>query len=126
MTEERNIPDMVTLVEDLGGMQARFDKMVADNQGNPEELIRQTAGFIQNDLLGLVKDLAESTLIAVQDLEDLVDPVKISRDDAVGIAEILLATKATNGGNPQLVAKIDEALEALDYEEGTEEEDEEG
>ncbi len=124
MSEEKDL-DLGALVDEFDGIQQRVDVIVRDHKDDPAALATALAFFIQNDLLVQIKDVAVATLIGLQELEDLADPVKITRADAEQQVELLLAYRAQNAGNPQLLQKIDEQLEALEYEPGGEE-DEEG
>lgn len=123
--EERDLPDLPTLLTDTVTMHQRFDAMVSNSSGDPDALARGIASFLQNDLMPLLKDLQESNMAALEDLEDAIDPVKIPRSGAQAIADLLNGYKAQNAGNPDIVARVDEALDDLEVDGGDEDEEEE-
>lgn len=124
MAEERDVPDLGTIVNDLTATQERIDALVSNNKSDPVALAQALASFIQNDLMVIVKDLAESTLIGMQELQDMVDPIEIPGSAAQEIADLLQALKAQNAANPDLVARCDEALDVLDVGDDGEDEEE--
>lgn len=119
-TEERDVPELQDLVTDLEGTMKRYDEAPQGSIDWESE--------VKNTLLPLMKDLAESTMLAMVELRDIVDPVTISTEDAQEIGTLLAALRESQPGNAQLVSRIDAALAVLsdegdDDEEGDEEED---
>jgi hypothetical protein len=116
-TEERNVPELPQLLNEVAEMQGRLDKSVQDGAANAVQ-------FLQHDLLPWLKDFLESTMLSLDDIEDSVAPIQLPRSSAQNLVEILLATKQSNSTNEVLVARIDEALEDLEY--GEDEDADEG
>ncbi len=126
MAEERSVPEMTTILDDANSMHERLDAGIAAAGGDPARVATFLATFLQNDLMPLLKDQVESTLYALEDLQDLADPVTIPGRLAQENADLLLALKAQNSGNPEMVSRIDEVLEHLidgDGEENDEEDE---
>lgn len=123
MTEERSVPDLATIVDDLKGMSERLDQGLKNAGDDFAKQLGVLKSFVQNDLMSVIQDFAESSLIGFQDLQDAVEPVEIPQYIAETTATMLQAYKAQNMGNPELVGRIDECLEFLaDEDDGDEEE----
>lgn len=116
--EERDVPDLVTLSDDAKAAHERLDAGVAAAKGDPVRLGEILASFLQNDLMPLLRDGFDSTLLALEQVEDQVNPITIPQRVAEDNAALLLALKSSNAGNPELVARIDEVLEHLDLDDG--------
>lgn len=117
--EERDVPDLPTILTDINALIAKVD---AAQPGQPHA---DPMNVLRNELLPLLKDLTESVGYALEDVQDLVDPIKLTGAEASGIADILLAARAANPNNPALLEKIQDGLDALEYQEGGDEEDDE-
>ncbi len=120
--EERDVPPLDVLLNDVTEMQARFDDQ-AKSAPDAEARSQLAVSFIQNDMLPWLKDFVESTLYG---FEDTLPPVEIPATEAENIVEILEATKQSNAGNTLLVERIDRALSFVkEDEDDAEDEDEE-
>lgn len=120
-TEERDVPDLPTLLNEIQQMQGRFDVSVAKAQSDPAELAKASVAFVQNDMLPWLKDFVESTWYGIEDLIDKVNPVEITGAEADEISTLLQAALQTN---PQLAERITPLLGALDT--GGDDEDADG
>lgn len=114
MAEEREVPDLVTIVDDFKNMSERLDAGIANCGDDIVKQVDFLKSFIQNDLMSILKDFAESSLFGFQDLNDAVNPVEIPGHIAEQATELLQAYKALNQANPALVERLDEVLEHLD------------
>lgn len=110
--EERDVPDLPTILNDIHLLIAKVDT------AQPGQPHADPMNVIRNEILPLLKDLTESVGYALEDVQDLVDPIRLTGAEASGIADILLAAREANPNNPALLEKIQEGLDALDYEEG--------
>src|SRR5882724_11303215 len=100
MAEEKEVPDPMSLLADLGAMQERLDKGLV-----PDALM-----FLKNDLLPLIKDFMESTVMAFEDVQDELDPIKLTGADAKEALTLLQSTLQTN---PQLKDRLEPLIETL-------------
>jgi hypothetical protein len=116
MSEERDVPDLPTLLTDITAAIDRLDK-------TPVTDAEAVKAMVVNDVLPLMKDFIESTLYAFEDIQDLVEPIKITGAEAQNIATILQATLQSNPGNKELAERINDGLEALDMGDDDEEEE---
>lgn len=118
-TEERDVPELQDLVTDLEGTMKRYDEA-------PEGSI-DWESEVKNTLLPFMKDLTESVMLGMVELQDMVDPIKLTGAEAQEIGTLLAALRESQPTNAQLVSRIDEALTLLsdepDEEEGDDDED---
>lgn len=110
--EERNVPDIPTILNDIVSLIAKVDTA---QPGHPHA---DPMNVLKNEVLPLLKDLTESVGYALEDLQDLVDPIKLTGAEASEIADILIAARDANPNNTALLEKIEAGLEALEYQEG--------
>jgi hypothetical protein len=122
MAEEREIPTLDELVTEIEGIVERLDKdHPAGAPVDPAALMSE----IKNTVLPLMKDLAASTALGFVEIQDIVDPIKLSGADAEEVAALLKAFAQTRPTDAALQERIGLAMEALeqDDEEGDEEEE---
>jgi len=122
--EERDVPPLDVLLNDIAQMQERFD---AQSKEAPDAESRSllAVSFVQNDMLPWLKDFVESTLFAFEDVQDLVNPIEIPSSEAENMVEILKATKDSNPTNVLLVERIERALTFLEPDDAEDEEEDE-
>ncbi len=109
--EEKEVPDPIDLLKDLEGMQERLDKGQV-----PDPLM-----FLKNDVLPLLKDFMQSTIMAFEDVQDDINPIKLTGADAKENLTVLQATLQTN---PQLKDRLEPIIESLQEQLGDEDETE--
>lgn len=100
MAEEKEPPDPMSLLADLGVMQERLDK------GQVPDI----ALFLRDDILPLMKDFMESTIMAFEEVQDELDPIKLTGADA---KEALTLFQSTLQTNPQLKDRLEPLIETL-------------
>lgn len=117
--EERDVPDLPTILSDTSALIVKVD------QAQPGQPHADPLNIIRNELLPLLKDLIESVSYAFEDVHDMLEPIKLTGAEANNIADILLAARAANPDNTALLEKIQDGLEALEYQEGDDDEEDE-
>lgn len=117
MTEaEREVPDLADLANQI--------QETMDQLDGPAGQTADAMSQIKNTILPLMKDLAESVIFALGDLEEAAIPVEISRAEAADIATLLQAVLHSNPGNADLAARVQAGLEALEQTDEPEGDDE--
>jgi len=116
--EERDVPQLDELMTDIDNQVARYDQV-------PEEQLtgKYLMSEIKNTILPLLKDIVASTGLGFEEIQDLIEPVKITAAQAQNIGELLEALKAGTPGNSTLHARVDEALIDLEQKDAEGEED---
>lgn len=118
-TEERDTPSLGDLFTEIEAKMADFDARPAGSLDVELEL--------KNTILPLLKDVVASVGFAIEDLQDIVDPIKLSSQDAQEIGTLLAAFREMVTANPQLgaapqlVERIDDALAAVSDEDDDDE-----
>lgn len=117
MAEERDVPQLDELVAEIDANISRLDNVAGAI--TPEMLMSE----LKNTILPLMKDLATSTGMGFEEIQDEINPIRLGGAAAQNITELLQALKAGSPGNTDLHGRIDEAL--VDLDQGEEEDDEE-
>jgi hypothetical protein len=110
--EERAVPDLPTLLADANTLQERLDK------GEVTDVI----AFLKNDLVGLIRDTIESTLYGFEDVQDEINPIKLTGGSA---KEMLLILQASLQVSPHMAARLQPLIDELAEQLGEDEDDEE-
>jgi len=120
MAEERDVPTLDELVNEFDAVVARLDK---DYPAGTEVLGSALMSEIKNTLMPLFKDVAAATLLDIIDIQDEINPVKLTQAQSEETADLLKAFAASRPTDPALQERIALALEPL---EGDDDDDEEG
>lgn len=115
--EERDVPPLPALAADIQSTIERLRKMSFETP-------QQVASVLINDLLPLMKDMVESTWYGFEDVQDEINPIRLTGSEAQEVKTLLLAAKQGAVGNALLTARIDSALEPFDVLDEDEDEDE--
>ena len=99
-TDEKEIPDPLSILKDLEGMQERLDKGQVPDPLN----------FLKNDLVPTMKDLVEAMIVAFEDVQDEINPIKLTGGEA---KEALTLFQAALQTNPQLKDRFEPLIETL-------------
>jgi hypothetical protein len=119
MAEERDVPELQDLVTEIETTITSLDERM---RTAPPGSINAMAE-ITNTILPLLKDVVESVLISLVEIRDIADPIELTGADAQEIGTLLAAFRESQKDNPQLVERIDGALDLLGPE-GEDDEDE--
>lgn len=110
--EERDVPTLQDLDTEIGVLIQRLDD-TPDERVSTQFLMNE----IKNTILPLLRDTVKSVGYGFEDIQDMIDPVKIPRASADNIIELLEALKVASVGNTELHERIDDALADLEPEE---------
>ncbi len=118
MAEERDVPMLEDLLGEIDATMARLDASPTptDIEGVWSEL--------KNTILPLMKDVVASTRLDLIEIQDIVDPIKLTTVEAEENEELLKAFAASRPGDTALQERINGMLAVL--ERGDDEEDGEG
>lgn len=122
---EKEPQDLGELFTELKGLKARFGASMKETQGNPEQQAAAIAAFLENDLMSWMVDFSDSLLVGLEEMQDLVDPVKLSGGAAQNLVDVLTAVKQSGGCPPALLEKVEEGLADLTGDDDEEEDEEE-
>lgn len=117
MAEERDVPTLEELANECDAIMARLDK---DFPAGTEVSGASLMSEIKNTLLPLFKDIAAAAFLDIIDLQDEINPVKISQAQAEETADLLKAFAASRPMDPALLERISAALEPLEGDEDDE------
>jgi hypothetical protein len=120
MAEERDVPTLDELVIECDTIAANLDKTYPPGA---EVSGADVMSELKNTILPLIKDVAASAMLDIGEIQDDINPVKLTRADADEAAILLKAYAASNPTDAGLQGRIAAQLEAL--EDGDDEEDEE-
>jgi len=110
MAEERDVPMLEDLVNEVDAIVARLD-------ASPTPATAETVmSELKNTILPLIKDIAASTMLGLIEIHDEINPVKLSGEQADETAALLKAF-AESTTDAALKQRIAEALEPLEEEE---------
>ncbi len=120
MAEERDVPTLGDLLSEIDATVTRLDQ--ASTSPVTAAMVMDE---IRNTILPLMKDIVASTGFGFEDIQDIIDPVKIAQGDAEEISALLKAFAASRPTDAALQERIAQATEVLeqddeDEEEGTE------
>lgn len=127
-TEERDIPELPDLILEIGSTITSLDERIRNAPPGSIDGAMVMAEIV-NTVLPLLKDGLDSTLISLVEIRDIAEPVKLTGGEADEVTTLLAALRESQKDNPQLVERIDGALELLaaddedDEAEGDEEEE---
>lgn len=123
MSEERDIPTLDDLVNEIEALSQRLDR---DYPPSTQVTAEAVMSELKNTLLPLIKDVASAAMIDISDLNDAVNPVKVSMVDAQEMADLLKAFAASRPTDLELQARIKDKVDILegeDDEDGDDDED---
>lgn len=118
MAEERDIPMLEELVNECDAISARLDKDFPAGTEVPGSALMSE---IKNTLLPLIKDVASAAMLDISDIQDEINPVKLSQAQAQDTADLLKAFAASRPTDPTLQERIALAVESLEDDDGEDE-----
>ncbi len=113
MAEERDVPMLEELVTEIDATVARLD--ASPTAATAESVMSE----IKNTILPLMKDLASSCMLGFIEINDIIDPVKLTGEQADETV-VLLKAYAAATTDPALKERIAEALIPLEEEDDDE------
>lgn len=111
MAEERDVPTLDELVNEIDNLSARLDK---DYPDGTEVSGAAVMSELKNTFLPFLKDVAAATMIDIGEIQDIVDPVKITRAEADETSALLQAFAASRPTDLALQERIAATLELLE------------
>lgn len=124
MAEERDIPTLDDLAVEIDGIIARLDR---DYPAGAPVDAAAVMSELKNTVLPLMKDLSASTTLGFVEIQDIVDPIKLTGGEAEEISALLKAFAATRQGDSALLERIAQANEFLEQDDEDEDDgDDEG
>ena len=105
---ERDVPGLDELVIEIDANIARLDNAAG------EITAASVMSELKNTILPLMKDIASSAGLGFEEIQDIIEPIKLTGASAQNIGELLQGFKAASPGNANLHGRIDEALVDLE------------